>query len=155
MTLDLSGLPVLSALVLVPLVGAIILAFVPGENVRLVKRIAVATTLVALALSLLIAASFGNAPVGADGFRFSESVPWIPFFGITYHLGIDGISLLLVVLTTLLTVVSVIASLGPVKNRVKEYMISFLALEVGMLGVFLALDLFLIYIFSEIVQVPM
>jgi NADH-quinone oxidoreductase subunit M len=155
MTLDLSGLPVLSALVLVPLVGAIILAFVPGENVRLVKRIAVATTLVALALSLLIAASFGNAPVGADGFRFSESVPWIPFFGITYHLGIDGISLLLVVLTTLLTVVSVIASLGPVKNRVKEYMISFLALEVGMLGVFLALDLFLFYIFWEIVLVPM
>lgn len=155
MTLDLSGLPVLSLLILVPLVGAVILAFVPGENVRLVKRIAVGTTLVALALSLLIAAAFGNAPVGADGFRFTESAAWIPFFGITYHLGIDGISLLLVVLTTLLMAVSIIFSLGPVTNRVKEYMISFLVLEVGMLGVFLALDLFLFYIFWEIVLVPM
>ncbi len=155
MTLDLSGLPVLSLLVLVPLVGAVVLAFVPGENVRLVKRVALATTLVALALSLLIAASFGTAPVGADGFRFVEQVPWIPFFGITYHVGIDGISLLLVVLTTLLTTISVVASFGPIKTRTKEYMISFLALEVGMLGVFLALDLFLFYIFWEIVLVPM
>ncbi|MFN8520383.1 MAG: NADH-quinone oxidoreductase subunit M [Chloroflexota bacterium] len=155
MTLDLSGLPVLSLLILVPLVGAVILAFVPGENVRLVKRVALATTLVALALSLLIAVSFGNAPVGADGFRFAEQVPWIPFFGITYHVGIDGISLLLVVLTTLLTTISVVASFDPIKTRTKEYMISFLALEVGMLGVFLALDLFLFYIFWEIVLVPM
>ncbi len=82
-------------------------------------------------------------------------MPWIPFFGISYHVGMDGISLLLVVLTTTLTWISLLASFGPIKTRVKEYMIAFLALEVGMLGVFLALDLFLFYIFWEIVLVPM
>ena len=80
---------------------------------------------------------------------------WIPFFGIQYQVGMDGISLLLVVLTTLLSWISILASFGPIKTRVKEYMIAFLALEVGMLGVFLALDLFLFYIFWEIVLVPM
>ena len=80
---------------------------------------------------------------------------WIPFFGINYQLGVDGISLMLVVLTTLLSWIAILASFGPVQNRVKEYMISFLVLEVGMLGVFLALDLFLFYIFWEIVLVPM
>ncbi|MET0773553.1 MAG: NADH-quinone oxidoreductase subunit M, partial [Candidatus Limnocylindrales bacterium] len=155
MTLDLSGLPMLSLLIAAPLVGALVLAFVPGDNVRLVKRVALITTLVALGISLLIAVAFGTAPVGPGGFRFYESVAWIPFFGIQYQLGIDGISLLLVVLTTLLTTISVIASFGPIQSRVKEYMISFLALEVGMLGVFLALDMFLFYIFWEIVLVPM
>jgi NADH-quinone oxidoreductase subunit M len=152
--IDLSGLPILSAIVFAPLVGAVILGFVPGDHVRRVKQVALATTLVTLALSLLAAVAFGRAPE-QDGFRFSESVDWIPFLGIRYHLGMDGISLLLVVLTTVLTAVSVVASFGPITTRVKEYMISFLALEVGMLGVFLALDLFLFYIFWEIVLVPM
>jgi NADH-quinone oxidoreductase subunit M len=155
MTLGLSGLPVLTLLIAAPLVGAVLLAFVPGDDVRLVKRVALLTTLVALGISLLIAAAYGTAPVGEGGFRFTETVAWIPFFGIQYQLGIDGISLLLVILTTLLTTISVIASFGPIQSRVKEYMISFLALEVGMLGVFLALDLFLFYIFWEIVLVPM
>src|SRR5690606_32990101 len=107
----------------------------------------------ALALSLVAAAGFGSVPPERlhEGFAYFESVPWIPFFGIRYELGMDGISLLLVVLTTVLTTVSIIASFGPIKTRTKEYMISFLALEVGMLGVFLALDLFLFYIFWEIV----
>jgi NADH-quinone oxidoreductase subunit M len=152
--IDLSGLPILSAIIAAPIIGAIILGFLPGQNVRLVKQVALATTLVALALSLAAAAAFGKAPEVA-GFRYSESVDWIPFFGIRYHVGMDGISLLLVVLTTVLTTVSVIASFGPITTRVKEYMISFLVLEAGMLGVFLALDLFLFYIFWEIVLVPM
>jgi NADH-quinone oxidoreductase subunit M len=155
--IDLSGLPILSAIIAAPIIGAIILAFLPGQNVRLVKQVALATTLAALALSLIAAAGFGKVPPEhmRDGFAYFESVAWIPFFGIQYEVGMDGISLLLVVLTTVLTTVSVIASFGPITTRVKEYMISFLVLEAGMLGVFLALDLFLFYIFWEIVLVPM
>ena len=84
-----------------------------------------------------------------------QEVDWIPLFGIQYQVGVDGISLVLVLLTTPLTWISILASFGPIKDRVKEYMISFLVLEVGMLGVFLALDTFLFYIFWEIVLVPM
>ena len=91
----------------------------------------------------------------AVGFQFVQEVSWIGFFGIEYKVGVDGISLVLVVLTTLLTTISILASFGPITTRVKEYMIAFLVLEVGMLGVFLALDTFLFYIFWEIVLVPM
>src|SRR6185437_11865639 len=79
----------------------------------------------------------------------------IPAFGIQYKLGVDGLSLVLVVLTTTLSWICILASFGPIKERVKEYMASFLILEVGLLGVFLALDMFLFYIFWEIVLVPM
>ena len=85
----------------------------------------------------------------------SRQVDWIPAFGIQYKLGVDGLSLVLVVLTTTLSWISILASFGPIKKRVKEYMVSFLILEVGMIGVFVALDLFLFYIFWEIVLVPM
>ena len=88
-------------------------------------------------------------------YQFTQSVPWIPIFGITYSVGVDGLSLALVVLTTTLTWISLLASFGPIQTRVKEYMISFLILEVGMIGVFVALDLFLFYIFWELVLVPM
>jgi NADH-quinone oxidoreductase subunit M len=84
-----------------------------------------------------------------------EQVNWIPLFGIQYKLGVDGLSVALVVLTTTLTWISILASFGPIRDRVKEYMVSFLVLEVGMIGVFVALDLFLFYIFFEIVLVPM
>ena len=89
------------------------------------------------------------------GFQYIEQVDWIPLFGIQYKLGVDGLSVALVVLTTTLTWISILASFGPIKERVKEYMVSFLILEVGMIGVFVALDLFLFYIFFEIVLVPM
>ena len=91
--IDVSGLPILSLIIATPLIGAIILGFVPGQNTRLVKQVALATTLVALALSLIAAVGFGKAPE-VEGFRYQESVPWIPFFGIRYHVGMDGISLL-------------------------------------------------------------
>ena len=92
---------------------------------------------------------------GGGGFQFVEQLSWIPNFGIEYKLGVDGLSLLLVVLTTTLSWISILASFKPIQTRIKEYMISFLILEVGMIGVFLALDTFLFYIFWEIVLVPM
>src|SRR4029077_4915585 len=90
-----------------------------------------------------------------DAFQMVETVNWIPIFGIQYKRGIDGLSLALVILTTTLSWISILASFAPIQTRIKEYMISFLILEVGMTGVFLALDTFLFYIFWEVVLVPM
>jgi NADH-quinone oxidoreductase subunit M len=139
----------LTLVTFLPLVGALVIGFAP---VRWARQLALATALITWVVSLLIAFSFDAA--GA-GFQFKIAVDWIPAFGIQYKLGIDGLSLALVVLTTTLTWISILASFGPIQVRVKEYMISFLILEVGMTGVFLALDTFLFYIFWEVVLVPM
>jgi NADH-quinone oxidoreductase subunit M len=150
-----SGLPILTLILLAPLVGALVIAFLPRHRHDLIRYVALGVALLAFVLSLALLASFDPAATGTGGFTFVESVPWIPAFGIEYTVGIDGISLVLVVLTTLLTWISILASFRPINERVKEYMISFLILEVGMLGVFMALDLFLFYVFWEIVLVPM
>jgi NADH-quinone oxidoreductase subunit M len=143
---------ILTILILTPLVGALVLAFIPNERVDAIRNWALAVSGAAFVISLLLAVSFDNA---ATGFQFVQAADWISFFGIQYKVGVDGISLVMVLLTTLLTMISILASFGPIKTRVKEYMIAFLVLEVGMLGVFLSLDLFLFYVFWEIVLVPM
>ncbi|HEX5589080.1 MAG TPA: NADH-quinone oxidoreductase subunit M, partial [Candidatus Limnocylindrales bacterium] len=145
-----ADLPILSIITFVPLAGALVVALLPTRFARLA---ALATALVAWAASLLLAVGFSADRGGL--FQYVEEVSWIPLFGIEYKLGVDGLSLALVVLTTTLTWISILASFGPIQTRVKEYMISFLVLEVGMTGVFLALDSFLFYIFWEIVLVPM
>jgi NADH-quinone oxidoreductase subunit M len=147
-----TGLPLLTLTIFAPLAGAILVAFIPRRQVALTRWTAFGFSLLALALSLALLLGFQPA---ARGFQYVEDMPWIPAFGVDYRVGVDGISLLLVVLTTLLTAVSILASFRPIQDRVKEYMISFLVLEVGMVGVFAALDLFLFYIFWEIVLVPM
>ena len=138
----------LTIVTFLPLVGAVVIGFSP---VRWARQLALGTALATWVVSLLIAASM--AP--ASGFQFVVAREWIGAFGIQYKVGIDGLSLALVVLTTTLTWISILASFGPIQVRVKEYMISFLILEVGMTGVFLALDTFLFYIFWEVVLVPM
>ncbi len=145
-------LPLVSLTIFTPLVGALLIAFVPRDRPQLTRWVAFATTLVTLGWSLVMLAGFSTS---ASGFQFTEDVPWIPFFGIRYQVGVDGISLILIVLTTLLTAISVLASFRPIQDRVKEYMITFLVLEIGMVGVFAALDLFLFYVFWEVVLVPM
>jgi NADH-quinone oxidoreductase subunit M len=146
------GLPLLTIVTFLPLVGALLIALIPGHRRDLIRGAALLTALATFVVSLLLLAGFD--PSNAE-FQYRESVDWIPAFGIRYTLGIDGISLALIVLTTTLTWISILASFGPITDRVKEYMISFLILEVGMVGVFVALDLFLFYIFWEIVLVPM
>ena len=147
---DLVGqLDLLSILIFTPLVGAIFLAFVPGRHVGPIRLAALGVAGLAFLVSLLVAISFD---AGEPGFQLMQRVEWIGFLGITYTVGVDGLSLVLVLLTTVLTFISILASLGPIKTRVKEYMIAFLVLEVGMLGVFLALDLFLFYVFWEVVH---
>jgi NADH-quinone oxidoreductase subunit M len=148
----LQSLPLLSLVIFTPLIGAVIIAFIPGDRLRAIRWAAFITAIVAWVVSLAILAGFD---INASGFQFREQADWVPVFGIQYKLGVDGISLALVVLTTTLTWISLLASFGPIQTRVKEYMISFLILEVGMIGVFLALDMFLFYIFFEIVLIPM
>jgi NADH-quinone oxidoreductase subunit M len=147
-----SDMPILSLIIFAPLLGALGIAFLPSSRPSLIRFAALGVSLVTFALSLGMLLGIR----GQSGeFAFSEHLSWIPSFGITYHLGVDGLSGALVVLTTLLSWICILASFGPIQTRVKEYFISFLILETGMLGVFLSLDLFLFYIFWEIVLVPM
>ena len=146
------SLPILSLITITPLLGALALAAVPSKYEDFIKRTALGFALFAWVLSLLLLAGYAFGPTG---FQYQETLDWIPAFGIQYKVGIDGLSILMVVLTTTLSWISILASFGPIKDRVKGYMISFLILEVGMIGVFIALDLFLFYIFWEIVLVPM
>ena len=150
--MDITSLPLLSAITFLPLVGALIIAFIPRDNHQAIRYTALGVALVTFVLSLLLLVGF--LP-GRPGFQFVEVRSWIPAFGIQYKIGVDGLSAVLVVLTTTLSWISILASFSPIRERVKEYMISFLILEVGMIGVFVALDLFLFYIFWEIVLVPM
>ena len=148
--MTLSDLPILTVTAFTPLIGALLVAAAPS---RYARPLALAASLVAWAISLLLLVGFDvRAP---QAFQFETAVNWIPVFGIQYKVGVDGLSLILVVLTTTLTWISILASFGPIKERIKEYLISFLILEVGMIGVFIALDTFLFYIFWEIVLVPM
>ena len=150
--MSLFGLPILGLITFLPVAGVVLVACMPSSRPDLVRRAALGTALVVWVLSLLLLAAFAS---GQAGFQYKEAFDWIPSFGIQYKVGVDGLSLLMVVLTTTLTWISILASFGPIKDRVKGYMISFLVLEVGMIGVFVALDLFLFYIFWEIVLVPM
>jgi NADH-quinone oxidoreductase subunit M len=147
-----SDMPILSLIIFAPLLGALGIAFLPSSRPSLIRFAALGASLITFALSLGML--LGIRAQGGE-FAFSEQLSWIPSFGITYHLGVDGLSGALVVLTTLLSWICILASFGPIQTRVKEYFISFLILETGMLGVFLSLDLFLFYIFWEIVLVPM
>jgi len=150
--MELSNLPLISAITFTPLVGAIVIAFLPRTAAQAIRRAALATSLIAFALSLVMLVDFNPT---RPGFSLVETVDWIPVFGIQYKVGVDGLSAVLVVLTTTLSWISILASFGPIQERVKEFMISFLILEVGLIGVFVALDLFLFYVFWEVVLVPM
>jgi NADH-quinone oxidoreductase subunit M len=146
---DVTNIPLLTIIVFVPLVGAIVVG-VASETIA--RPVALGFALATWVFSLLLLV--GYLP-DRPGFQYGETVDWIPFFGIQYKLGADGLAVLLVVLTTTLSWISILASWKPIQTRIKEYMISFLILEVGMTGVFLALDTFLFYIFWEVVLVPM
>jgi NADH-quinone oxidoreductase subunit M len=148
----LEGIPIVTIVTFLPALGALAIAFLPTSRPNLARYAALVVALAAWVVSLVMLAGFVATN---HEFQFAESVPWIPMFGINYAVGVDGLSVALVVLTTTLTWISVLASFGPIQNRVKEYMISFLVLEVGMIGVFVARDLFLFYIFWELVLVPM
>src|SRR5919112_1243673 len=118
--MDITRLPLLTLITFVPLI--------PRANAGMVRLAALGTSLVSWVLSLLLLIGFLPSH---PNFQYVERLDWIPAFGIQYKLGVDGLSVVLVVLTTTLTWISILASFGPIRDRVKEYMISFLILEVG------------------------
>ncbi len=147
---------ILSIILFTPLVGALVLLFVPKENKDAVRWIANIFALGGFLISLPLVPWFW-AQRFEPGFKFIEGAPnnWIPTIGAGYVIGIDGISFLLIMLTTLLGWISILSSWTAIENRVKEYYIWFLVLQTGMLGVFMALDFFLFFVFWEAMLVPM
>ncbi len=141
----------LSLITFLPLVGIIAILFCDKNKDQAIKTTALATSLLTFLVSLTL---FFQFDPNTAAMQFPEKHSWIESFGINYYMGIDGISLLLVLLTTFLTAISILASWG-ITKRLKEYMISMLFLEIGMLGVFVSLDLFLFYVFWEVMLIPM
>ncbi|TVQ34662.1 MAG: NADH-quinone oxidoreductase subunit M [Geminicoccaceae bacterium] len=151
-----SDWPLLSLVIFLPLVGVLFILAIRNEDEEVVaqnaKAVALWTSSITFLLSLLIWFQFDP---NQAGFQLVEKAPWLPGFDINYHVGVDGISLWFVLLSTLLTVVVILGSWHSVTTRVKEYMISFLVMETLMVGVFCALDVVLFYIFFEGILIPM
>ena len=150
-----SHLPLLSLITFLPLVGAGFILTIRGEPdvvARNARNVALLTSITTFVLSLGIWFNFDTT---TSAFQFQERAAWMPEFNIAYHLGVDGISMLFVLLTTLLTPICVLASWESITERVKEYMIAFLVMETMMVGMFCALDLIVFYIFFEGVLIPM
>ncbi len=142
----------LTLLVLLPLVGGLLVLLLGKDRDQLVRQVALSVSLVTFLASLWLWSSFDAA--SAD-FQFVERYTWLPDFGISYHVGLDGITLWLVLLTTFLTPIGLLCSWESVEQRVKEFSFFMLLLEAAMIGVFISLDLFLFYIFWDAMLIPM
>jgi NADH-quinone oxidoreductase subunit M len=145
-------LPILSILIFFPLAGIIFLLFLNKENKQGLKMATMIVSLVEFCISLPLWFSFNSQTAAM---QFVEHRDWLPAYGISYYVGVDGFSLLLVMLTTFLTPICVLATWEDIQHRVKEFMICLLALMSGMIGVFSSLDLFLFYVFWEVMLIPM
>src|SRR5438132_6749299 len=144
---------ILSLITYLPLLGAVIIAlFLPRGDLRAPKVVATITTVLTFVVSLVMLSHFQG---DTHKLQLVEYASWIPSIGVAYFLGVDGISILLVLLTTLLSVIVVFCSYSQIEENEKAYYACLLFLETGMLGVFVALDFFLFYIFWEIMLVPM
>ena len=149
----LQQIPVLSIMVYIPLVGALAIVFLVGrEKTRAIKGIATAVALLDFLVSLPLWFAFDRTH---PGYQFVERLPWIPSLGVEYHFGIDGLSLVLILLTTLMGVIAVVCSYTAIHDRQKEYYVLLLLLQTFMLGTFCCLDFFLFYVFWEVMLVPM
>jgi NADH-quinone oxidoreductase subunit M len=141
----------LTVLILAPVAGALQVALLRREREGLQRLLGMVWSTGIFALSLLLA--WGMKP--AAGIQFEERAPWIPAYGITYHVGIDGISYWLILLTTFLTPLALLGAWNYIEKRVREFVVFMLLLEAGMIGVFAALDLVLFYVFWEAMLIPM
>src|SRR5215470_13269340 len=150
-----SDFPILSLTTFLPLIGAALIFFTRGDEALVTKSarmIALITSLIVFLLSLYIWFNFDRTN---PGFQFEEKSAWMPTLNIGYRMGVDGISMTFVLLSTLLTPICILASWDAITNRVKEYMIAFLVLETLMVGTFCALDFLAFYVFFEGVLIPM
>lgn len=144
--------PILSVITYLPLVGILLIACINGKRHDLIRWVAFLTAVAAFLVSLPLYFRFDST---TWHMQFVENVPWISQFGIRYHMGIDGISLFMVLLTTFLSALAILSTWSAVSEGVKGYMVSLLFLETGMLGVFCALDFVLFYVFWEVMLIPM
>lgn len=142
----------LTLILALPIVGFVVVMFTPRENEDVIKWTALIASGVTFVLSLVLL----QAPFSSSAeLMWAGKLPWIPTAGISYALGVDGLSILLVLLTTLISPIAILSSWTSITDRVKQYYAFMLLLETGMLGVFMAMDLFLFYIFWEFTLVPM
>ncbi len=144
--------PLLTTTLFMPLAGAIILLFFSSQRPTAMRACALVVMLLTFALSVLLFVLFDAAE---PQMQFTERTAWIVTVGIDYHIGVDGISLPLVLLTTLLSPIALLQAWKSIETKVREFVIFMLVLETGMIGVFLSLDLFLFFIFWEVILVPM
>ena len=142
---------ILSIFLFTPIVGLLILLFIPASNARAVKLWANAVAMIGFLVSLPLVFNFDS---GKD-YQFVEKASWIPSLGANYHIGIDGLGLVLVMLTTVIGVLAILSSWNAIHDRLEEYYAFFLLLQTGMLGVFMSLDFLLFFVFWETVLVPM
>src|SRR6202047_2201476 len=145
---------ILSTILFTPIVGGILMLFIPRERADLHRWMGNIFAFLGLAASLPLLWRFNWGP-GAPQFQFVEDLNWIPSIGAHYTVGIDGLSFLMVMLTTILGAISILSSWSAIQKREKEYYILFLLLQTGMLGVFMSLDFVLFYVFWEVMLVPM
>src|SRR5260221_1084131 len=146
--------PILSTLIALPIAGAIVLLFVRDEDgdARLARNIALVVSVLVFGETLLMWSRFNPA---SGEFQFVERHAWIPAFGITYAVGVDGISLLLLVLTGFLTPLALLSSWESIRRKTRTFCVFVLLLESAMIGVFVSLDLFLFYVFWDAMLIPM
>jgi NADH-quinone oxidoreductase subunit M len=142
---------ILSLLVFLPVAGAVVVALTRRGSEALQKGLGLGVSAAVFLVSLVLVRDFRLVPE----MQFVEQRPWIPAWGVSYHLGLDGLSLWLVILTTFLTPLCLLGSWGSIEKRVREFVVFMLLLEAGMIGVFVALDLFLFYVFWEAMLIPM
>ncbi len=142
----------LTLLTFFPLVGVVILLFWRGAHDRQMKWTAIITSAITLILSVVVLLQYRP---GVPGLQLVDHMAWIPSWGISYWLGVDGISILMVLLTTIISLLAIVSSWSAIETQVRQYYIFMLLLQVGMMGVFLAQDMFLFYIFWEFTLVPM
>jgi NADH-quinone oxidoreductase subunit M len=147
---------ILSIITYIPLIGAlVILFFVNRNNGRAIRIMATATAVIDFLVSLYLWPNFNRAGTGEGLWQFKESYNWIPSLGVKYDFGVDGISVLLILMTTFMGIIAVVSSYSAIHHREKEYYTLLLMLQTGMIGTFCALDFFLFYVFWEVMLVPM
>lgn len=146
------GYPILSTLIFLPIIGAVLIALIKRESSSVIRWTALIVSILTFILSIPLFTSFDK---GTPKMQFLEMYEWIPSWGINYSLGIDGISILFVLLSTLLTILCITVSWQSITDKIKEFYAALLLIEGAMIGVFCSLDLFLFYIFWEAMLIPM
>src|SRR3989304_762613 len=150
LTMNILGFPILSTVIFLPLAGALIILFLRNDSV--ISFAALTATLASLLVSMAL---FFNFNPRTPQFQFGEILPWIPSYNIGYVLGVDGIAIMLIVLTAIIAPICVLCSWRAIEKRVKEFMICILLMQTAMIGVFCSLDFILFYVFWEAMLIPM